>query len=208
MPEVAVVNLEGTEVEKIMLSPEIFEVQPHMAAVHKAVVTHLANLRTGTADTLTRAEVSGGGRKPWRQKGTGRARQGSIRAPHWKGGGVVFGPHPRDYSLKIPKKVKRLALRSALSAKLADGQLKVVDKLAMDEISTKGLIGILEKIGAEGKVLLVLGQSDETVAKSARNIPWVSLRVSPSICTYDLLNADIVVFEKDAIAKLEEAQGK
>lgn len=208
MPEVAILNSQGTEVGKITLAPEIFEVQPNMAVVHRAVVTHLANLRSGTADTRTRAEVSGGGRKPWRQKGTGRARQGSIRAPHWTGGGVVFGPHPRDYSLAMPKKMRRLALRSVLSAKLAAGQLVVVDQLNMDTISTKGLVSILDKIGTDGKVLLVLGRSDEKIAKSARNIPWVAVRVSPSIATYDLLKADVVVFEKDAITKLEEAQGK
>lgn len=204
MPELTVVNSEGAEVGKVSLAPEIFEVQPHVALMHRAVVAHLANCRLGTADTLTRGEVSGGGRKPWRQKGTGRARQGSIRAPHWAGGGVVFGPHPRDYRMSLPKKMRRLALRSALSVKLAEGQIIVVDDLEMAAISTKTLNSMLNKIGVNGKTLLVLGDSDEIVKKSARNIPWLAVRVAPSISTYDLLNADTVVFEKEALAKVEE----
>jgi len=208
MAEVAVVNSEGTEVGKITLSPEVFEVQPHVSVMHRAVVAHLANRRSGTADTLTRGEVRGGGRKPWRQKGTGRARQGSIRAPHWTGGGVVFGPHPRDYSLGMPKKVRRLALRSALSVKLAEGQIKVVDDLKMDAISTKRLLEILGNMGVEEKTILVLAEPDEIIRKSARNVPWLAVRVAPSISTYDLLNADTVVFEKDALAKIEEAHAK
>jgi len=208
MAEVAVVNSEGAEVGKVTLSPEVFEVQPHISVMHRAVVTHLANRRSGTADTLTRGEVRGGGRKPWRQKGTGHARQGSIRAPHWTGGGVVFGPHPRDYSLGIPKKVRRLALRSALSVKLAEGQIKVVDDLKMDAISTKRLLEILGNMGVEEKTMLVLAEPDEIIRKSARNVPWLAVRVAPSISTYDLLNADTVVFEKDALAKIEEAHAK
>jgi len=208
MAEVAVVNSEGAEVGKVTLSPEVFEVQPHISVMHRAVVAHLANRRSGTADTLTRGEVRGGGRKPWRQKGTGHARQGSIRAPHWTGGGVVFGPHPRDYSLGMPKKVRRLALRSALSVKLAEGQIKVVDDLKMDAISTKRLLEILGNMGVEEKTMLVLAEPDEIIRKSARNVPWLAVRVAPSISTYDLLNADTVVFEKDALAKIEEAHAK
>ncbi|HUV05435.1 MAG TPA: 50S ribosomal protein L4 [Armatimonadota bacterium] len=208
MAEVAVVNSEGAEVGKVELSPEVFEVQPHVSLMHKAVVAHLANRRSGTADTLTRAEVRGGGRKPWRQKGTGHARQGSIRAPHWAGGGVAFGPHPRDYSLDMPKKMRRLALKSALSVKLAEGQIKVIDDLKMEAISTKRLVEILGKIGVEDKAMIVLAGPDEVVRKSARNVPWVALRVAPSISTYDLLNADTVVFVKDALAKIEEAHAK
>jgi len=208
MAEVAVVNSDGEEVGKITLSPEVFEVQPHASLMHKAVVTHLANRRSGTADTQTRAEVRGGGRKPWRQKGTGRARQGSIRAPHWTGGGVVFGPHPRDYSLGMPKKMRRLALRSALSVKLAEGQIKVVDDLKMEAISTKRLVEILGNIGTEEKTMLVLAEPDQVISKSARNVPWIAVRVAPSISTYDLLNADTVVFVKDALAKIEEAHAK
>ena len=208
MPEVAVVNSEGAEVGKVSLSPKVFEVSPHASLMHRAVVNHLANLRAGTADTQTRGEVRGGGRKPYRQKGTGRARQGSTRAPHWPGGGVVFGPHPRDYSLEMPKKMRRLATRSALSVKLAEGQITVVDDLKMESISTKRLIEILEKLGVQGKTMIVLSQPDEVIKKSARNVPWLALRVAPSISTYDLLNADSVVFAKDALSKIEEAQTK
>ncbi|MHB0912297.1 MAG: 50S ribosomal protein L4 [Armatimonadota bacterium] len=204
MPEVVVINSEGAEVGKVSLAPEVFGVEPKIPLVHRAVVNHLANLRSGTADTKTRAEVRGGGRKPWRQKGTGRARQGSIRAPHWKGGGIVFGPHPRDYSATMPKKMRRLAQRSALSAKLADGQMKVVESLAMESISTKALIAMLRKLGVdEQKVLIVLSETDPIVKKSANNVPWIRLRVAPSISTYDLLNAETVIFTKDALAKLE-----
>jgi large subunit ribosomal protein L4 len=208
MPEVAVVNSEGAEVGKVKLSPAIFEVEPHSDLMHAAVVSHLANRRAGTADTLTRAEVSGGGRKPYRQKGTGRARQGTIRAPHYAGGGVVFGPHPRDYGKDMPKKMRRLALKSALSTKLADGQIIVIDDVKLETISTKQMVHLLETLGVQGKTMLVLSEPDETVRRSSRNIPWVAVRIAPSICTYDLLNADTVVFEKDALAKIEEAQGK
>lgn len=206
MPEVAVVNSEGVEVGKLTLSAEVFEVAPHASLLHSAVVSHLANRRSGTADTQTRAEVRGGGKKPYRQKGTGRARQGTIRAPHFTGGGVVFGPHPRDYSIKLPKKMRRLALRSALSIKLADGQLTVVEDLKMDSISTKKLVEVLQNLNVQGKTMLVISDSTETIRKSARNIPWVSLVIAPSLSTYDLLNADTVVMTKDAVAKIEEAQ--
>lgn len=208
MPKVAVKNSEGVEVGKVTLSPKVFKVQPHTSLMHRAVVAHLANRRSGTADTLVRSEVRGGGRKPWRQKGTGRARQGTIRAPQWTGGGVVFGPHPRDYGIDMPKKMRRLAVRSALSVKLAEGQIVVVDDLKMDSISTKRLIEVLDKLGVEGKTMLVLAEADEVVKKSARNVPWVALRVAPAISTYDLLNADTVIFTKDAVAKVEEAQAK
>ena len=208
MPEVAVVNSKGAEVGKVALSPEVFEIQPHASLMHKAVVSHLANLRQGTADTQTRSEVRGGGRKPWRQKGTGRARQGSIRAPHWKGGGVVFGPHPRDYEFGMPKKMKQLAIRSALSAKLAEGQIKVVDEFKLDSIGTKQLVGILNGLGVQSKAMLVIANADENVIKSGRNIPWLVIRVAPSVSTYDLLNAGMVVFTKDALAKIEETHKK
>lgn len=208
MPEVAVVNSEGTEVGKVALSQEVFQVAPNASLMHGAVVQHLANLRQGTADTKTRTEVRGGGKKPWRQKGTGRARQGSIRAPHWPGGGVVFGPHPRDYTIEMPKKMRRLAIRSALSVKLAEGEIIVLDELKMDTISTSTLVAILEKIGVKGKTLLVLGEADETIKRSSRNVPWVALRIAPSVSTYDLLNADTVLFLKDALAKIEETHNK
>lgn len=208
MPEVAVVNTEGAEVGKIKLSPEVFELAPHASLMHMAVVTHLANRRAGNADTLTRAEVRGGGRKPYRQKGTGRARQGTIRSPLYAGGGVVFGPHPRDYDQKMPKKMRRKATKCALSAKLAEKQMMILDELKMDAISTRALVEILEKLGVEGKTMLVLGEPDEIVRKSARNIPWVMLRVAPTISTYDILNSDILIFTKGAVAKVEEAHAK
>ncbi len=208
MPEVAVVNSEGAEVGKISLSSEVFEVQPHGPLMHSAVVSHLNNLRSGTADTLTRGEVRGGGKKPYRQKGTGRARQGSIRAPHYPGGGIVWGPHPRDYTQEMPKKMRRLAIRSALSAKVAEGAMVVVDDLKMDAISTKTLANMLEQIGAEGKTILVLAEPNEAIYKSARNIPWLLVRIAPSVSTYDLLNAEKVIFVKDAVAKFEEAQAQ
>jgi len=208
MPELAVLNTDGVEVGKIDLLPEIFEVAPNEAVVHKAVVAHLAEMRRGTADTKTRSDVSGGGVKPWRQKGTGRARQGSIRAPHWRHGGIVFGPHPRDYSVDMPKKMRRLAIRSALSAKFADGCIRVLDELRFDDFSTKKMLGILESLGLEGKTLLVVGEPDDKVIKSARNIPWVLVRVAPSVSVYDIVNADVLVFTKDALAKVQEAQAK
>lgn len=209
MPEVAVVNSEGAEVGKIALSSELFEVQADASLVHRAVIDHLARLRSGTADTKTRGEVRGGGKKPFKQKGTGRARQGTTRAPHWPGGGVVFGPHPRDYSAEMPKKMRRLANRAALTSKAAEGQIKVVDELKLDEISTKKLVGIFANLGVEGKkTMLVVAQSDEMIKKSGRNIPWLMIRVAPSISTYDLLNSDAVVFTKDALAKVEEVQAK
>lgn len=206
MPEVAVVNSAGAEVGKIALLDEVFQVEPNVSLMHQAVINHLANMRQGNADTLTRDEVRGGGRKPWRQKGTGRARQGSIRAPHWYHGGVVFGPHPKDYTQNMPKKMRRLALWSALSAKLSEGEIKVVDQLKMDSISTKQLVAKLNSFGINGKALLVIAEPDENISKSAKNIPWLILRVAPLISTYELLNANVVVFTQDAVIKVQEAQ--
>ena len=208
MPEVAVINAEGANAGKIDLPAEIFETTPHVPLMHRAVVAHLANRRSGTADTMTRGEIAGGGKKPYRQKGTGRARQGTIRAPHYTGGGVVFGPHPRDYDQKMPKKMRRKAINSAFASKLADEKIVVLDELKMDAISTKTLVGILDKIGVEGKTMLVLAGPDETIRKSARNIPYVMLRVAPTISAYDILNSDVIVFTKDAVAKIGEAQAK
>ena len=208
MPEVAVVNSEGAEVGKVDLPAEVFEVKANAGLMHSVVVAHLANRRSGTADTKTRAEVAGGGKKPYRQKGTGRARQGTIRAPHYNGGGVVFGPHPRDYEIRMPKKMRRLAIKSALSSKLAEGQIIVVDDLKLEEIGTKQFVQILEKLNVQGKTMLVLGEPDEIIRKSAKNVPWVMLRIAPGISTYDLLNSDTVVFTKGALAKVEEVQAK
>jgi large subunit ribosomal protein L4 len=208
MPEVAVVNSEGAEVGKISLSSEVFEVQPHVSLMHRAVVAHLNNLRSGTSETLTRGEVRGGGKKPYRQKGTGRARQGTIRAPQYPGGGIVWGPHPRDYSQEMPKRMRRHAIRSALSIKVAEGQMVVVDDLKMDAISTKTLAAMLSRIGAQGKTILLLAEPNDTIYKSARNIPWLIVRIAPSISTYDLLIAEKIIVAKDAVAKLEEVRAK
>ena len=208
MPEVAVKNSEGAEVGKIILSPQVFEIKPHASLMHQAVVAHLANRRSGTADTKTRAEVKGGGKKPFRQKGTGRARQGTIRAPHFKGGGVVFGPHPRDYDVDFPKKMRRHAIRSALSVKMAEGQIIVVDDLKMEAISTKQMVEMLEKLGVQGKTIIVLAEQNEIIKKSTKNVPWAVIRIAPAISTYDLLNAETIVFTKDALAKIEEVHSK
>lgn len=208
MPSVDVLDSAGSKVGTADLKPELFEIEVNGPVMHQAVVAHLAKLRSGTHDTLSRGEVRGGGAKPYRQKGTGRARQGSIRAPHYRHGGVVFGPHPRDYDLDLPKKMRRLALRSAFSAKAGDNAIIVVNEFALDTISTKRLAEILGKIGASGKTLLVLGESSETLLKSARNIPWVQVRVAPSVSTYDLLNADRVVLTQDALTKIQEVHAR
>lgn len=208
MPEIAVVNSEGAEVGKIALSSEIFDTKPSIPTMHAAVVAYMANLRAGTSDTLTRGEVRGGGRKPYRQKGTGRARQGTIRAPHYPGGGIVFGPHPRDYDKHMPKKMRRLAIRSAFAAKLTDEAIKILDDIKLETISTKNLVTNLKKIGITGKVLVVLNEANEIIRKSAKNVPWITLRVSPSVSTYDLLYADTILITKDALAKIEEAHAK
>ncbi|HET6454522.1 MAG TPA: 50S ribosomal protein L4 [Armatimonadota bacterium] len=204
MPEVAVVNSEGAEVEKINLPAEVFEVKVNAGLMHDAVIAHLANRRSGTADTKTRSEIRGGGKKPYRQKGTGRARQGTIRAPHYNGGGVVFGPHPRDYEIRMPKKMRRLAIKGALSSKLAEGQIIVVDDLKLEAIGTKRFVEIMDNLNVQGKTMLVIAEPDEIIRKSARNVPWLILRVAPGISTYDLLNSDTVLFTKGALAKMGE----
>lgn len=204
MPRVNVLDAEGAKVSTAVLKPELFDIEVNGPVMHQAVVAHLAKLRQGTHDTLTRAEVRGGGAKPYRQKGTGRARQGSIRSPHYRHGGVVFGPHPRTHDVDLPKKMRRLALRSAFSSKAGQKALIVLNELALDAISTKRLVEIFDKIGAEGKVLLVLAEPNETIDKSARNIPWVQIRIAPSISTYDLLNADRVVLTKAALTRIQE----
>ena len=208
MPEVAVVNSEGAEVEKINLPAEVFEVKVNAGLMHDAVIAHLANRRSGTADTKTRSEIRGGGKKPYRQKGTGRARQGTIRAPHYNGGGVVFGPHPRDYEIRMPKKMRRLAIKGALSSKLAEGQIIVVDDLKLEAIGTKRFVEIMDNLNVQGKTMLVIAEPDEIIRKSAKNVPWLILRVAPGISTYDLLNSDTVVFTKGALAKMGEVSAK
>ncbi len=208
MPEVAVVNSEGVEVSKITLADAVFGIEPSMPLVYSAVVAHLSNVRAGSAATLTRANVRGGGRKPFRQKGTGRARQGSIRAPHMPGGGVVWGPHPKDYNLDMPKKMRRQAIRSALSSKLADGQVKIVDEIKLEAISTKKLVAMMEALGMQGKTVLILAEHSDIIYRSARNVPWLMVRVAPGISTYELLNAANVLMVKDAVAKMEEVHAK
>ncbi len=203
MAKVSVVNMEGKEVGTIDLSDEIFGVEVNEHLVHLAVVQQLANNRQGTQKAKTRSEVSGGGRKPWRQKGTGHARQGSIRAPQWKGGGVVFAPVPRDYSFKINKKEKRAALKSALSIKVADQKLIVVDELKFDEIKTKRFAEDLKNIKAD-KALVVLNEKDDNVILSARNIPDAKTALTSTINVYDVMNAGTVVLTKAAVATIEE----
>jgi len=203
MATVSVVNMEGKEVGTIDLSDAIFGVEVNEHLVHLAVVQQLANLRQGTQKAKTRAEVSGGGRKPWRQKGTGHARQGSTRSPQWKGGGVVFAPVPRDYSFKLNKKEKRAALKSALTSKVQDSKLIVVDELKLDEIKTKRFAEILNNIKAE-KALVVMKEKDENVILSARNIPDTKTALTGTINVYDVMNAGTVVLTKDAVANIEE----
>ena len=203
MATISVVNTDGKEVETLELSDKIFGVEINEGIVHKAVVAQLANKRQGTQSALTRSEVRGGGRKPWRQKGTGHARQGSIRAPQWTGGGVVFAPKPRDYSKKINKKESRLALFSALTSKLQDEKLIVVDSLAFDAPKTKEFVKVLENIKAS-KALVVLADNDKNVVLSARNIPDVDTEARTAINVYDILKHDSLVMTKDAVKALEE----
>ena len=203
MATVSVLNTDGKEVEKLELSDKIFGVEINEAIVHKAVVTTLANRRQGTQSALTRSEVSGGGRKPWRQKGTGHARQGSIRAPQWTGGGVVFAPKPREYSQKINKKEARLALFSALTAKVQENKLIVVDELTMNEPKTKDFVKILSNINAT-KALIVLEGENNSVVLSARNIPDVKTETRNAINVYDVVKYDSLVITKDAVKALEE----
>ena len=203
MATVAVYNTDGKEVETIELSDKIFGVEINENIVHKAVVAHLAAKRQGTQSALTRSEVSGGGRKPWRQKGTGHARQGSIRAPQWTGGGVVFAPKPRDYSQKINKKEARLALFSALTSKVQDNKLIVVDELSMEAPKTKSFVTILGNLNAE-KALVVTEDANKNVILSARNIPNVKTEARAAINVYDILKYDSLVITKDAVKALEE----
>jgi len=203
MAKISVVNTEGKEVEKIDLSDKIFGVEINEAIVHKAVVATLANRRQGTQSALTRSEVRGGGRKPWRQKGTGHARQGSIRAPQWTGGGVVFAPKPRDYSKKINKKESRLALFSALTSKVNDKKLIVVDELALDAPKTKEFAKILDNIKANKALVITEGESANVIL-SARNIPDVKTEAREAINVYDILKYDSLVMTKDAVKALEE----
>ncbi len=204
MPSINVVDMKGKKVSTIDLADSVFAVEPNKAVMHQMVVSYLANQRQGTQSALTRSEVSGGGKKPWRQKGTGRARQGSIRAPQWTHGGVVFAPKPRDYRFSVNKKVKRLAMKSALSSKVAENEVIVVDAITTDEFKTKVMVEMLNAIGVEKKALIVLPEVDKKVIKSASNIKGVKTAQVNELNVYDILNAGKLVIAKDAVSKIEE----
>ena len=205
MPNANVYNMAGEKVGTVELSEAIFGIEPNKLVLHTAVKNHLANRRQGTQSTLTRAEVRGGGRKPWRQKGTGRARAGTTRAPHWTHGGVAFAPKPRDYSYNINKKVRRLALKSALSAKAEETAIYIIDTLNLDEIKTKQVASLLEKLELGGKkAVLITPERNENVYKSARNIPGVQVTFGGILNPYDILNARALVIDKTALEKIEE----
>lgn len=204
MPNIDVFNTAGEKVSELELAESVFAIEPNMSAMHIAVVNYLANQRQGTQSTLTRAEVSGGGKKPWRQKGTGRARQGSTRAPQWYHGGVALGPKPRSYRFTINKKVKRLALKSALSSKVAENEMVVLDELKMDAIKTKEIVKVLAALKTGKKTLIVLPEKDDVIYRSARNIAGVSTTLVGTLNVYDVLNCDTLIVLKDAVAKIEE----
>ena len=204
MPQVTVFDMTGKSVGEMTLSDAIFGIEPNTSVMHAAVVNYLANQRQGTQSTLTRSEVSGGGRKPWKQKGTGRARQGSTRAPQWTHGGIALRPKPRDYSYTLPKKVKRLALKSAFSTKVADNDLIVVDNIAVEDYKTKTVVEMLSKLGADKKALIVMPEVDQKLIKSAANIPGVKTALVNTINVYDILNCDKFIVAKSALEKIEE----
>lgn len=204
MPQVTVFDMTGKSVGEMTLSDAIFGIEPNTSVMHAAVVNYLANQRQGTQSTLTRSEVSGGGRKPWKQKGTSRARQGSTRAPQWTHGGIALGPKPRDYSYELPKKVKRLALKSAFSAKVADNNLIVVDNIAVEGYKTKAVAEMLSNLGADKKALIVMPEVDAKLIKSAANIPGVKTALVNTINVYDILNCDKFIVAKSALEKIEE----
>ena len=204
MPKTNVYDMTGKQVGEIELSEAVFGIEPNESVVHDVVNNHLANCRQGTQSALTRAEVSGGGIKPWRQKGTGRARQGSTRAPQWTHGGIVFAPKPRDYSYTLNKKVKRLAMKSALSAKAQEGNIVVIDSIKMEEIKTKTFKNFLSAVGCDCKALVVTAENDQVVVKYASNIPGVLVTFANLINVYDILNAKKFVVDQAALAKIEE----
>ena len=204
MPKVDVYNIDGKKVSEVELKEEIFGIIPNEAVVHTVLVNYLANQRQGTQSTKTRAEVRGGGRKPWRQKGTGRARQGSIRAPQWIKGGIALGPKPRDYRYTVNKKERRLALKSLLSSKVIENQLVIVDSLPLTEIKTKSMVSALNNLKVEGKTLIVLPEKNENVQKSARNIENVKTSLVNTMNVYDLLKYNKLVLTLDAVKKIEE----
>lgn len=204
MPKVAVYNVTGAQVGEIELSDAIFGITPNAHVLHEAVVMQQASLRRGTHDVKGRSEVRGGGRKPWRQKGTGRARQGSIRAPQWVGGGTVFGPTPRSYAYKLPKKVRRLALKSALSSKVNAQEIIVLDALSIDAPKTKDVVKLLNNLKLDKKALIVAAEQDANLSLSARNIPGVKVVEATGINVLDILHHDALVITKDAVSKVEE----
>lgn len=204
MAKLAVLDKTGKKVSDIELEDEIFAIEPNKAAMHLVVVNYLANQRQGTQSTLTRSEVSGGGKKPWKQKGTGRARQGSTRAPQWTHGGIALGPKPRDYGFDVNKKVRRLAMKSALSSKVAADEMIVVDDFSMDAIKTKEMANILSAVKAGKKTLIVLPEKNDVLYKSARNIEGINVSLVNTLNVYDILNCNTIVVLKDAVAKIEE----
>ena len=204
MPQTTVFAANGSEAGQVDLAESLFAAPINESLIHQAVLRQLAGRRVGSANTLTRGEVRGGGAKPWRQKGTGRARQGTRSAPHWTGGGVVFGPHQRSYEQRMPSRMRRAALRGALSAKQADGALRVVEGFGLDEIKTSALIGRLQAWDATGKVLLVLPTRDETIERSSRNLRQVRVILADSLNVVDLLQADTIVFTAEALTKAQE----
>ena len=204
MSTIKVLNMAGAEVGTVELNDAIFGIEPNTVVVHEVVKNHLANCRQGTQSALTRAEVSGGGKKPWRQKGTGHARQGSTRSPQWTHGGIVFAPKPRDYSYVLNKKVKRLALKSVLSDKVAEGKLVVIDSIQMDAIKTAQFRKFLNAVNVDGKAVVVTPAVDQVVVKSARNIPGVLTTPAAQLNVYDLVNAEYLVVDQAALAKIEE----
>lgn len=204
MPKLALYNMEGNNIGEIEVSEKVFAQEVNKVALHQVVVNYLANQRQGTQSTKTRSEVRGGGIKPWRQKGTGRARQGSIRATQWIKGGIALGPKPRDYSYSVNKKLKKVAMISALSAKCADNEIIVVDEIKLDEIKTKKVAEMLKALNAPAKALIVTNEKNDNVVKSARNIEGVTTTFMGSLNVYDILKHDVMVVTKDAVAKIEE----
>ena len=204
MPQTTLYARTGESIGTVELSDELFAAPVNAAVLHQVVTAQLAGRRLGTSDTKTRGEVAGGGRKPYRQKGTGRARQGSRRAPHFAGGGVVFGPHPRSYAQRLPRKMKRLALRGALTAKLGGDAIRILDAFGLEAIRTKELLGVLDNLKVAGRVLIVSPARDQRLDLSARNLPRVAVLLADSLNVVDLLNADTIVIEQTALARLEE----
>lgn len=204
MPKVALYNMQGEKIGDVDLSDDVFGAEVRPDIMHRAIVNYLANQRLGTASTLTRAEVSGGGRKPWRQKGTGRARHGSIRSPLWRKGGIVFGPKPRSFKTTMPKKLKRFALRSALSAKVENNELILLDKLTMEVPKTKQMVSMLNNLKADKKSLIVMADKDDNVIKSARNIPGVKTTYVNTLNVYDILNHDFLIMTEETARRVEE----